>query len=191
MPRRKKIKKEKLKGASSEKDVKKIKKVDLKVKIKKVRSKKKKVEREVKVEPIEEQLVIDEIIKAEEIERDKRLIMWTGVIFFMVLILTIWIINFKNVFQAKQSENTNSSAIQEWNKITDEFTETWEKVRQGMSELKQTTTTTTEENASSQVSQEQINELKVKLEELENKIKQNSKTTTGTATSTESIMSNF
>jgi len=34
----------------------------------------------------------------EKVERDKKLMMWAGVSFFMVLILALWVLNIKSIF---------------------------------------------------------------------------------------------
>ena len=115
----------------------------------------------------------------KKIERGKRLIMWTGVIFFMVLICSVWIFNLKNVFRTNQIKNTNNSVVEEWDKMADEFGKSWEKVKQGMDELKDETTesgkdifsekaTTTDGAIISE--DDEIKELKKRLEELESKV---------------------
>ncbi len=116
----------------------------------------------------------------EKIERDKRLMMWAGVTFFMVLIFGVWIFNIKNVFKTIENTDTNSSAVQEWDKIADEFSATLEKVKEGMAELKEVETeedgrdvfsesaTTTDDAIVSE--DDKIEELKKRLEELESKV---------------------
>ncbi|MEA3464348.1 MAG: hypothetical protein U9R14_04750 [Patescibacteria group bacterium] len=118
-------------------------------------------------------------IDPKKIERDKRLMMWAGVVFFMVLICSVWIFNLKNVFRINQIKNTNSSAVEEWDKIADEFGKSWAKVKQGMNELNNEATesdkdifngiaTTTDGAVLSEG--DEIEELKKRLEELESKI---------------------
>ena len=120
-------------------------------------------------------------VDPEKIEQDKRLMMWAGVAFFMVLIFGVWIFNLKNVFKTTENINTNNSAVQEWDKIADEFTKTLEKVKEGMAELKEVETeeegrdifseiaTSTDDAVISE--DDEIEELKKRLKELENQIK--------------------
>jgi len=42
-------------------------------------------------------------------ERDKRMLLWTGVGFFMLLILAFWLIGLKQTFKRIESENANKS----------------------------------------------------------------------------------
>jgi len=135
-------------------------------------------------------------ISHEKVERDKRLMMWAGVAFFMVLIFGVWIFNLKNIFKTTEIKNTNNSAVQEWDKIADEFSKTLEKVKEGMAELKDETTdpsvgsgqdqqqttdpgkdifseiATTSDDAVISEDDEvnEIDELKKRLEELESKV---------------------
>ncbi len=129
-------------------------------------------------------------VDPERIEQDKRLMMWAGVAFFMVLIFGIWIFNLKNVFKTTENTDTNNSAVQEWDKIADEFTKTLEKVKEGMAELKEveieeegrnvfSETATTSDDAVI-FEDDEINELKKRLEELENQIKADEEQATST-----------
>ena len=112
----------------------------------------------------------------ESIEKSKNMIMRFGVAFFMILIMAAWLFNFKKSFVKLESENKSESI--NWSEITDEFSESISQMKQELDEAKSAakesaltdTATGTEENLS--ISQEEINELKARLEKLESKEKQ-------------------
>lgn len=110
----------------------------------------------------------------------KRLAMWTGVIFFMVLIFFVWVYNIKATFRAPANNNKESDLS--WDKISEDFKKTMGEVKENIADLKSAvqTATTTEER---QLSEEEIEELKEKLEVMENKI--GTSTEENTATSSE------
>ena len=66
---------------------------------------------------------------------DKRLLMWAGVSFFMVLILFFWVLNMKNVFKP-DIDNNSAEEENNWSEITNEFSETMEEIKTGLSEFK-------------------------------------------------------
>ena len=114
---------------------------------------------------------------------DKRLLMWAGASFFMVLILFFWILNIKNVFKADIGNNTEKDI--NWNEITNEFSEAMEDIKSGLSEFKdQAAEMQEEENisggeravlpSSDEISEEEnkIEILKERLEELEKKVEE-------------------
>jgi len=72
----------------------------------------------------------------EKIERDKTLMMWAGVSFFMVLISAFWVLNIKSVFKGTKEARENPQKF-EWEKITNEFDQTIEQIKEGLVELKQ------------------------------------------------------
>lgn len=107
-------------------------------------------------------------------EQDKRLMMWAGVSFFMVVILFVWILNFKNTFKTIEANNTNTTNF-EWSEITDTFSQTMDEVKKGLAELREGTGTTTpnvlpenEDIATS--TEEDIKELQERLKDLEEKL---------------------
>lgn len=131
----------------------------------------------------------------EKIEHDKKLMMWAGVSFFMILFIILWFANMKNVFKQVEQGRDNSKQF-EWDKITDEFSQTIDQIKESLDELKQISTvdnisSSTEdningylpknENASTTLDitngagedQESILELKDRLKELENSINNN------------------
>ncbi len=149
--------------------------------IKKVKQQEKKTKKQLKVV---------KHIDSERMERDKRLMMWAGVTFFMVLIFGAWVFNLKNIFKTTENTDINNSAVQEWDKIADEFTKTLEKVKEGMAELKEIETeeegrdifseTATTSDDAVVFEDDEINELKKRLEELENQIKADEEQATST-----------
>jgi hypothetical protein len=72
----------------------------------------------------------------EKEERDKRIMMAAGVSFFMILFITLWVANIKNVFKQVEEGQKNSKQF-EWNKISDDFSQTISQIKEGISELKQ------------------------------------------------------
>ena len=113
-------------------------------------------------------------INSEEIEKSKNAIMRFGVAFFMILIISIWVFNFKRSFTKIEGEN-NAQPIN-WSEITDEFSESMDRIKEELDEAKSVinepvlsdTATRTEENLSE--SQDEIDEMKARLEELESKL---------------------
>ncbi len=135
-----------------------------------------------------DEIDIEGIIKKE---RDKRMILWAGVSFFMVLIFAFWIFNLKQTFKQIESENTGGEDF-EWSKITDDFSKTMGEMKKNIAEIKKFTdtaenyetststaikvsTSTEDKIISTSTSAQQgdlgeLEELKAKLEELEKKL---------------------
>lgn len=67
-------------------------------------------------------------------DRQKRMIMWTGVSFFMVLIVGFWLINLRTVFKATE---VKSSGVEQMNlqEITSNLTKTMSEVSESLSKL--------------------------------------------------------
>jgi len=125
-------------------------------------------------------------ILEEKIERSKELIMWSGVIFFMLLITFLWIYNIRHTFEASRLENDSESSIKGWQEMTrdleeriGDFKEDYEKIKEieideekgggGLPESLSSTSTLELSLATStisniEVTQEEIEELKKKLE---------------------------
>jgi type II secretory pathway component PulM len=142
-----------------------------------------------------DEIDIESIIRKE---RDKRMILWAGVSFFMVLIFGFWIYNLKHTFKKIENENAGGNDF-EWSEITGDFSKTMDEMKENLAEIKKfadtaenyeaatstvavgTSTisiigTTTEEkiiSTSTPVKQDdldEIEELKARLEELEKKL---------------------
>ena len=112
----------------------------------------------------------------------------------MILILAFWIFSLKTVFRAPANNTSSPQQELNWSKITDEFKDTMEQMRKDLDEFsafKETegerniflpvsesaTTSTSSLSAQDksplleeQITQEEIKELKSRLEKLENKL---------------------
>ncbi len=62
-------------------------------------------------------------IITKKTDRDKIFLMWTGVSFFMILIVIFWIYNIKENLQQARLEGERSEKAITWNKMTDELNE--------------------------------------------------------------------
>lgn len=152
----------------------------------------KKTHKTTKKEPI---LTNEEIIILEErVERQKRIIMWSGVSFFMVLIAVFWLYNTSQVFKKASLENSDNNDISfdYWDELSDDLGNTINEMRENIDDIKSLsdTATSTEElggeklpvsenlkdvatsstGTADEISQEEIEALKKRLEELESKI---------------------
>jgi len=115
--------------------------------------------------------VLDEYNYNENIERDKKLMMWAGVCFFMVLILFFWIINIKSVFNIKEVNNVNNKSQFNWQEITDNFNKTMDEIKNIKSEMDNYNEEgATSNNEDMELSQEEMLELRERLLELEKKL---------------------
>lgn len=108
----------------------------------------------------------------EKIEKDKRLIMWSGVTFFMSLILVFWIFNIKSIFKTNEAEKQDlgfelTNMTGELGRSIGEFRKSWEEAKtEKVFDLEKDANTAT----SSELTKEEIEELKIKIEELEEKL---------------------
>ncbi len=130
-----------------------------------------------------EEDVVAQIEKVEKVERDKRMILWSGVTFFMILIFIFWIYNLKQIF-VKVEPNDNSQEFI-WSDIAENFTKTIGEVKDNIAEIKDLTNTdeiisTSTDELPSDI--EEIEELKRRLIELEGRLSVAS-TTIATTTS--------
>lgn len=126
--------------------------------------------------------IIEENIKAD---RDKRFILWSGVVFFMILIFVFWIFNIKNTIQISQGGDKEDF---DFNNISNGFSESVEQMKKDLAELKNFSSPKTPEEISTSTpadgaSSKDIFELRARLEELENKI--------GTSTETKAEENNL
>ena len=67
-------------------------------------------------------------------EKDKRLMMWSGVIFCMLVITIVWIINIKETLKQATAQN-NNQALEEWNKTTDQLAEQMNKIKDSLDKI--------------------------------------------------------
>ena len=143
---------------------KKSKKVELKVRVK---TKPKKKE-ELKTQEVEEKMVAEEKKKKpktaekktkqskekkiekplfeekgriihEDTEKDRKLLMWAGVIFFMILIAAGWLYNAKRVFEENKIEGKNESMFnfENWDKMTNELSDKVIQMKEDLESLKE------------------------------------------------------
>ena len=68
-------------------------------------------------------------------EKDKRLVMWTGVAFFMFLIVFLWFLNIRTVFSNASFGIGNKDSKIDFDEISEEFNKSFEKVKETMDEL--------------------------------------------------------
>lgn len=70
----------------------------------------------------------------EKFEKEKRMITYTGVSFFMILILVFWVINFKRNFQDIAVDQ--NSSLPEWGQLTEKVKDTIEGAKNNIVEVK-------------------------------------------------------
>jgi len=104
----------------------------------------------------------EEILK---IEHDKRLAMWAGIVFTMVIIVTAWIFNFKNNIEII-ADDYSTSQNKELGEIFIEFSEAAKQVQEELVELKQADETIQQPEEDNGL-ENKLEELK-KISELEN-----------------------
>jgi septal ring factor EnvC (AmiA/AmiB activator) len=167
----------------------KAKKTTLDDKVKTAR-KVKKVVKKSRVKTIEANTVVEqkqhiedireEIARAVKAEREKRLILWSGVAFFMVVIFIFWVYNLKDSFKKIESETAGKSDFK-WSEITGDFGKSMEEMKKNLAEIKEftktveETTTSAEDNIASTTrdifsEQDEVEELRARLEKLEGKL---------------------
>ncbi|MDP3043144.1 MAG: hypothetical protein Q8N21_01965 [bacterium] len=128
----------------------------------------------------------------ETVEREKKLIMYTGIAFFMILIVSVWIFNIKNVFESTKAKTGDNTARVQLNEITDEFSKNMEQIKEGLKEIKSLEKNSSAQNETSlkdsaeKINPDEIEKLKEKLEELGNGAAMNKEQ----ASSTDNIQSN-
>ena len=107
--------------------------------------------------------VIVEKKTAEEIEREKLLIMRVGVACVMIVFFAAWIFNLK--YQFKINSNNNARSAFDWNQAKVELDKALSQVKEGVEEIKQIQTTNQQNTLprESELTAEQINLLKGKL----------------------------
>jgi len=144
-------------------------------------------------EAVENRKIIDYV----KIDHDKKIIMWSGVSFFMVVIFGFWLFNISLVFKRQPvSEAKSQLNIED---ITENFNKTMEEINKNLnkydsltatsspSEIASSTgatssavlpdtesSTSTPSSAESTVTPEEINQLKMQLRELENRLSSSS-----------------
>lgn len=131
-------------------------------------------------------------IDSVKVEREKGLIMYTGIAFFMILIISVWIFNMKSVFKSTKAKTGDNTAQAQLNEITDEFSKNMEQIKEGLKEIKSLEKNSSAQNETSlkdsaeKINPDEIEKLKEKLEELGNGAAMNKEQ----ASSTDNIQSN-
>lgn len=116
-----------------------------------------------KEEPVLTEIRTVKAVKPKE-EFHKKMIMWTGITFFMVLILTIWLSNTKQVFEETAASKSQDKELGE---IFGELNSAITELKSGFEELGnlQIEPNKIENNLPSNLEEDMIEELKMKLEE--------------------------
>lgn len=153
-------------------------------------TKKKEAESQPKVlEETEARAIVDKLLKEdaqkkgqplgiEELERNKKLILWSGVLFFMVLIAFFWIANTKKMIKENKL-NQKKVEITDWESLTEEVGEKIEQMKEDLKNIQSFSnnniSTSTEEfevfsetatSSAPAASPEDLEILKKKIEEL-------------------------
>jgi hypothetical protein len=77
---------------------------------------------------------LSEIEYAEKLEKEKRIVMWSGVAFLMLAIIIIWFLNIRNVFRAIPQSNAGDSL--DWKEITDNFSKSMDEAKSSFEEIR-------------------------------------------------------
>jgi hypothetical protein len=70
-------------------------------------------------------------------EKDKIILMWSGVAFFMILIVGFWIFSFKQTIGSNTKTDDKSFDWSEINKMTDELSKNYSETKNQIAEMKQ------------------------------------------------------
>ncbi len=108
-------------------------------------------------QPAQPEIVAKKAIKDE---KDKIVAMWTGVIFFMVLIFVVWTFTFRGVLKTDSSSEQGEQF--NWQEIKQEFNQTIQEVKGNLGEIEKLRESV-KEAQQTQMSEEQIEELKQKI----------------------------
>lgn len=108
----------------------------------------------------------EEILEKEE--KYKTMVMWSGISFFMILILVAWGFNMKSVFRETAAKTSgNKAADQSWDDLSKELTKvmaTWDEKTNELKGVIASTTRNVLPTDEPLISSSSINELKNKLE---------------------------
>lgn len=118
----------------------------------------------------------------EKIEKDKMLILYSGVAFFMILFAVVWAVNFKSIFGANQPNSDSDTQLKE---ISGKFSDSIKNLKENIAAIKSEISTTTEQTGaaggdgadkeinnvlpanSDEINQDKIEILKKKLEKID------------------------
>ena len=98
----------------------------------------------------------DEVIHRARVEKEKRIAMWSGVSFLMLLVVFFWFINTKNMILQNRSQGSQSGLAEIWQDSGRDFEESlaeigqeWEQVKAGLEKVAASNTPATVANSSS------------------------------------------
>jgi len=149
-----------------------------------------------------EEIEAKNMMLAAKVEQQKKIIMWSGVAFFMILIGSLWIYNARQILKPVGNESGSDLSGLQFNAIGDELTDKMKEMKDSLQSINEfmkdkassTDATTTAENAvkdalnglvkndissttgatsTGSINQLELDELKQKLDELEKKLKKN------------------
>jgi hypothetical protein len=127
----------------------------------------------------QQQLQSDKKTYLLKAERGKKLVMWSGVIFFMVLIMGGWIYNTRNMLKSTVQEESGEA---NWFEFNQDFPGAWDQIGHSWSQLIQAEPDQADQQsvlpdssssgavAEEVIDQAEFDQLKIKLQELENKL---------------------
>jgi len=120
---------------------------------------------------VDQRLVKRDADYSQKDEQDKRLMMWAGVAFFMILILFFWILNIRKSFN--NGNQIDSRGGIDWGEMKENFDETMEQMKEGIKEFKAATeeeVDTGDDIKKEQLNENEMDELKQRLKEIEKKL---------------------
>ena len=85
----------------------------------------------------EEEVVFDNT-SFQKADKEKRLIMWSGVTFFMILVIVFWMYNIKQVFVATEIESKDSEfQIDVWKEAVEDISSQISEIKEVVGEIKE------------------------------------------------------
>ena len=75
-------------------------------------------------------------IISEKLEKDKQLIMWSGITFFMVLIMFVWVFQIRHSISQTKLENNNQKT-EEWKKVFSDLEKNISDLKTDLEKVKQ------------------------------------------------------
>ncbi|MEK7203198.1 MAG: hypothetical protein AAB653_02670 [Patescibacteria group bacterium] len=74
------------------------------------------------------------VFNSEKIEQDKKMVMIAGITFFMALIISLWLLNIKNIFQINFLK-TNDNKFN-WKETKEELAGAMDEIKKNIKEIK-------------------------------------------------------
>lgn len=85
----------------------------------------------------EKEVPFDGVSSYEKLEKEKRMIMWSGVTFFMILVIVFWAYNVKQIFVAMKIESKESEfQIDSWKEMTQDIGNQIKEIKDVVGEFK-------------------------------------------------------